>query len=436
MSAAYIRRLADSTAASTALCLRQTLRQQWFLLILIPFGLVLILAPLLPVASETAAFRLLVKIALGAGSVVLSLGIILTGSNTLPSEIRDKTIQRSIGSPGGRLPALTGRITAFSLLAAFCAFLGLAGTFLAFTIRAGSSTEFAAASRQYISTAAEKHSYRIVNRPSNTRGILWVTEKAPEITWTFLCDSPAPDGKLTFQITPVVASSVKTKAKITFDKNCRKCSDSRTVMLSDNLPLNIEFAEILEHGQCHEITVKRLPGSSPFGFHIGKTELGNEKNGVSLLTGTRPFGANLLAAWLIVWAKLTFVGSVAIFASTFLSAPVAGALSLLLYLLASILGFLSEFAQSIGKIGTHCHAHIHHAHQGPQELTFFQNIIKTLITWFAKLFPDLSRFDAANALVWGRAIPLGFVLSALLYFLPYCILLWFASALILQRREF
>ena len=74
-------------------------------------------------------------------------------------------------------------------------------------------------------------------------------------------------------------------------------------------------------------------------------------------------------------------------------------------------------------------------HQALPEPTFFQKALKTLVLWFADLYPDLSRYDSTEALIWGRAMPFDFLLMALLYFLGYSALLWCFSALILRRRE-
>jgi hypothetical protein len=419
------------------MCLRQVLRQQWFLLILIPFAIILLCAPLLPAPSETHAYRLLVRVALSASAVVLFVGIILTGSAALPAEVRDRTLHRSAASPGGRLTALTGRIAAFSILAALVSGVGFLTPLRVYAVRAESSEEFKAASKQYQTASAERRLYGNSPAPSPASGVLWINEKVPTMTWVFPRDAMSPGGKRVFRIVPVVASTIETQANLIVITKGRVEIELEPIpiKLFDNRPTTVELPGPLDRNAVLNLRIERLPGSSPFGFDVRKNELGSERNGVSLLTGRCQFAANLLAAWFVVWLKLCFVASLAVFASTFLSAPVAAAFSLLLYLLASILGFLTDFAASIGEIGAHVHSHIHHAPQGPQELTFFESAAKTLLAWFAGLYPDLSRFDAAEALVWGHAIPVGFLLAALLYYLLYCAVFWGASALILQRRE-
>lgn len=427
MAKSYLGRLAGSTPAAAVLCLRQALRQQWFLLTFIPFAVVVLAAPFMPAASETAAYQLLLRVVLSAGSVILFVGVIMTGSAGLPAELRDKTAHRSVASPGGRLTVLTGRIAAFSILAALSAGVGFVATILVFGLRGGSA-EFTAASRQHHSTPAEQHTYAGKHRP----GVLWIDEKAPSMTWVFSPGAEPARGKLQIQVLPVVASTVATQARLTLHREDAPATQSATIKLFDNCPTNTEFTSWPRGKGPLRVTVERLPDSSPFGFDVRKNELGSEHNGVSLLTGTRPFAANLLAAWFVVWVKLSFIASLAVFASTFLSAPIAGALSLLLYLLANIIGFLSDFAHTLGHPG-HVHSHIEHILHEP---TFFEKAVKALVTGFTRIYPDLSRFDSTEALIWGRAMPLQFLLLTLLYFLAYSALLWGISALILRRREF
>lgn len=430
----YVRRLTDATFAAALMSLRQALRQQWFLLTFVPFALVVLAAPLMPAPSETAAYRLLVRIVLSGGSVILFLGVILSASAALPSEIRDRTAFRSIASPGGRLTALTGRIGAFVLLAGFVAGLGFLATLAIYAVRAGGSEEFCAASEQHRTIPARSHTYGGAPVKSSVSGVLWIDEKARSLTWTFSPDAVRLDKNVRIQLVPVVASAVETTAMLSIQTQESSEPVSMTVVLFDNRPTSVTLDASTGPkgtGSLH-VSVEHLPDSSPFGFDVRRDEFGSERNGVSLLAGARPFTLNLLFAWFVVWVKLSFAVTVAVFASTFLGGPIAAALSLVMYLLANALGFLREFGDSIGKL-THVHAHIHH---GAQELNLPQQALKVFLAWFTEIYPDLSRFDPTEALIWGRAIPVGFIALALAYYLAYSLMFCGASALVLRRREF
>ncbi len=437
MNAPYALRLFKSTIAVALACLQQSVRQQWFLLTFIPFIAVVLTAPYMPATSQTAAYRLIVKAVLGGGSVILFVGLILACASSLPAEVRDKTVHRSVASPGGRFSMLTGRIIAFCLLAALAALIGTTGTLASlslYSLQTESSREFSTACRHYRASAASGHNYSGVTEAGQSGGVQWVDEKSPFMEWIFPASLLTRNGTLRLRIVPVVASTLETHARLTAGRTGSKDSLSQGIELFDNRPTDIKFPTVPGEGSLR-VRIERLSDSAPFGFDTTKNELRLEKNGVSLLTGTRLFSLNLLAAWLVVWLKMSFAASLAIFTSTFLSMPVAAAFSLVLFLLANVLGFLREFASGLlHPAGCGCiHCHFAGTEHAP---TAFDKVINSLLVWFTALYPDLSRFDAAEALVWGIAIPAGFVLLALLYLLCYSGILWGASALILRRKEF
>jgi hypothetical protein len=431
-------RLFKSTCAVALACFRQSMRQQWFLLTLVPFAAVVLAAPFLPAASQDAAYRLIVKVVLGGGSAILFVGVILTSSSSLPAEIRDKTVQRSAASPGGRLAILTGRIASFCVLSALVALAGVAGTLGALglhSLRAGSSAELSSACIHYRATAAPEHRYADKPLTRQTGGVLWIDDKFPSIEWVFPADSLPRKGGLRLRVTPVVASALETRALLETGRAGSSDLHIMELELSDNRQTDVEFPGLPAGTGSLHVRIEKLGDSAPFGFDIRENELNLERNGVSVLTGVRPFALNLLAAWFVVWLKLSFVASLAIFASTFLSAPVAAAFSLVLFLLANVLGFLRDFASGLLEpAGGGCiHCQLEAAEHVPSA---FDKLVSTSLNWFTGLYPDLSRFDAAEALVWGNAIPAGFILLALFYMLCYSGILWGASALILRRREF
>ena len=438
MAASYAARLFRSTLTVALACIRQSVRQQWFMFTFIPFAAVALAAPFLPATSPDTAYRMIVTVVLGAGSLILFVGIVLTGSSSLPAEIRDRTIHRSAVSPGGRLSIITGRIIAFSLIAALAALIGIAGTLLSLglhSMKTEASGHSQSVFRHYQAVAAPVHKYagRLLTR--KTGGVLWIDDKFSSMEWIFPANTLSSDSNLQLRVIPVVASALETKARIAAS---RKGSDKvffLPLKLFDNRPTDIEFPGLPAGTGSLHVRIERLSDSAPFGFDMRKNELNMEKNGVSLLTSTRPFMTNLLAAWFVIWLKLSFVTSVAIFTSTFLSAPVAAAFSLVLFLLANVLGFLREFAAGLLKpVGCGCiHCQFRAAEHAP---TAFDKFVSSFLEYFTWLYPDLTRFDAAEALIWGTAIPAGFILIALLYYIAYSGILWGASALILRRKEF
>jgi hypothetical protein len=238
---------------------------------------------------------------------------------------------------------------------------------------------------------------------------------------------------VTIHVLPVVACALDTEAELSVRAGGVPAAGPFAIKLLDNRPTSVEVAGIPARCAAIEVTVRRLEDSSPFGFDLRRTESGIERNGLSLSGGTRRFGVNLMAAWLVLWFKFGMAASVALFASTFLGAPTAAAFSLLLYLLANLQGFLREFAAALAYPVLPVHAGIHQAQVEP---TAFREAAGAVLTCFTGVFPDLSRFDCADPVVWGRAIPAAFVLLALLYYLAYSAFFWTVSGLVLRRKEF
>jgi len=427
------KRFFSSILASTLVALRQAFRQQWFWLIFAPFLIVVIFAPHLPADSETASYRLSLKIILGGGSAIFFIGIILAASASIPAEISSKTAQRIAIAPCGRISLLTGRILAFSILAALAAIIGFVSTCTLFKTTGSYSKYIKDDSRQFYSSAAVSRHSGNKKIASEKSGVLWVSENAGDITWNFNAKNLSGATKAELMIVPVVATTVDTSALVSIFSGKGGKLKSEEISLFDNRPSFVRQINIPPGTKSVNVRISRLPDSSPFGFDFNLDELGTEKNGVSLITGSRPFYLNLFAAWFVVWIKLSLFASTAVFASTFLSGPIAAAFSCLLYLLSNIINFLKEFAAALGTHEMHAHTHIQHV---PHEPAFIEKAAKTAITLFTDYFPDASRFDTGEALIWGRAIPFGFIFHAFLYFLIYAATCWLASALILRRKEF
>jgi len=118
-----------------------------------------------------------------------------------------------------------------------------------------------------------------------------------------------------------------------------------------------------------------------------------------LLFGIGTFHWNLFRALAIVWCRLAFLAIIGLLASSFLSFPVACLACLLVMLVATFSGFLSEAIDFADVKVT-----------GEDPLWVLGPILRPLGKTFVWLVPDFSKFDAISNVISGRVVPLKWVI--------------------------
>jgi hypothetical protein len=164
----------------------------------------------------------------------------------------------------------------------------------------------------------------------------------------------------------------------------------------------------------------RMFNASP---RVGVTFEGAES--FELLFDVGSFGGNLARALIVIWCRLAFLAVVGLLASSFLSFPVACMACMLVLLVASMSGFLTEAIDWAGPRAT-----------GDDPLWVLGPLLRPLGQAFLWLVPDFSKFDPVGNVVGGRNVPLMWVLQSLivLVFIKGLIL-GLVGSLVLTKRE-
>jgi hypothetical protein len=133
------------------------------------------------------------------------------------------------------------------------------------------------------------------------------------------------------------------------------------------------------------------------------------EDGIQVLYPVATFGENLVRAGLVVFLRLAFIAIVGIWASTFLSFPVAVLLSLVVF----VVGYAVEFI-STGLIGE---MYIFGSSMVPpwMPLNPIDNVLRNLLTFFFSLFPNFNRFDVVSNLSDGMIVNMTTVFDCFLW---------------------
>jgi hypothetical protein len=154
------------------------------------------------------------------------------------------------------------------------------------------------------------------------------------------------------------------------------------------------------------------------------------EDGIQVLYPAATFGENLIRAGVVIFLRLAFIAIVGIWASTFLSFPVAVLLTLVIFMIGyaadfifnGLIGQLVIFGSTMVPPWTPVHP--------------VDNAIRNVLNYFFKLFPNFSEFDVVPNLSDGMIISLGTVFSCFLWLIVIRGgILALAGWLIFKRRE-
>ena len=142
---------------------------------------------------------------------------------------------------------------------------------------------------------------------------------------------------------------------------------------------------------------------------------------VEVLFSVSSFGSNLVRALSLVMCRLAFLGAVAVAVTTVFSFPVACLVALVVYVLATMRGFLGDAVSWLPEEGV---------------ISLFHTAMENLVRGIYFVIPDFSKFNGLENLVDGRNVTLKWVLLGVgqLVLIQTSTLLLIAC-LLFQRRE-
>lgn len=214
-----------------------------------------------------------------------------------------------------------------------------------------------------------------------------------------LVDREAPDTWLHLRFKPRSSAGVE---DVIFAARFQ-CGDRSDV----NTLLPVQEGEFIVN-RFHEVPVPALAVNKNGELHLRiqniterDTILFEGKDSFELLYGIGTFHWNLIRALSITWCRLAFIGTLGLAASTFLSFPVAVMVTMLILLVATASGFLSEAISGAAPAG------------GVDPMWILGPILRPVASIFVALVPDFSKYDPTGTVVAGRVVPLMWVLVSL-----------------------
>jgi hypothetical protein len=150
-----------------------------------------------------------------------------------------------------------------------------------------------------------------------------------------------------------------------------------------------------------------------------------EKGGIEVLYKVGTFEGNMLRTFGILFCKLMFLAAFGVFASCWLSFPVACFVSIFMLVVGSSMGFIRESLD-----------YIYTGEEAYDATDAIQNLFKPLGQLTLLIMPDFSEFNPIAFLADGRNVTLMWVLVAIRdLILVKTLIIGFVAAVILQFRE-
>lgn len=154
------------------------------------------------------------------------------------------------------------------------------------------------------------------------------------------------------------------------------------------------------------------------------------EDGIQVMYPAASLANNYVRAGVMILLRLTFIAIVGIFASTFLSFPVAVLLSLVVFMIGHMADFvMGDLLSDLYLFGTSAVPPGTPLHGGDQA-------IRAVLSWFFLLFPNFNAYDITPALADGQVINAGAIWHCFLW-LPLIRggILAVAAWYIFRRRE-
>lgn len=154
------------------------------------------------------------------------------------------------------------------------------------------------------------------------------------------------------------------------------------------------------------------------------------EDGVQILYPSSGIWANFLSIGGLMFCKLTLIAIVGIFASTFMSFPVAVFFSIVVFVVGHLASYIfTDLLKDVYVFGT--------SMVPPwMPLRTGDEIIRNVMAWFFSIFPNFAQYDLVPVMTEGVLIPPDVVANCFFWFvivrgLPLALLAWY----IYRRRE-
>jgi len=404
--------------------------------LLIGLGIIIIaISPFIPTTDEPdAKVKMILVVFFQVVALLCIIGIILLSASSLPNEIEDKTIYSILSKPISRLKIVVGKMAGFAALSALImVVLGLFN--VAVIHRAASSLP-----QDYtgiVKARGEFWASRFSIQGSlhhSRQGIRWIEGGRTGVAvWSFSGLGKKGYGSLPFEaeLTLKIENSRGLDEAIPLAVRIENPVTGlfKTEVLSAriDIPLTVKIdPQILQKSDAVNIAV----------FPINKAHyIGATQGNVKIYSVQERFVFNYAKALTITLLKFFLIVAIGVMGSTYLSAPVSIASTMVVFLCGHVLDFVKDFSLLIQH---------HHAHEDvipgvvnkPHAFfVFLEYLMRRPFEWLSVVLPDFKRFDSLKFLLKGIDIPwetVGFSFGYTALYAGVCLGI---SSLLFKKRE-
>ena len=171
-------------------------------------------------------------------------------------------------------------------------------------------------------------------------------------------------------------------------------------------------------------------------FPLSRTDyIGVSQNDAKVYSVYGGFLSNYVKAIFITFLKFLLIIFISVMGSTYLSAPVSIATSMVVFLSGHVLDYVKDFSILIQRYDIHKYNLPTVIKEPNILLVYFDYIIKKPLEWLTVILPDFKRFDSLNFLLNGINVPLEIIIVSLRYTAIYAVICLFISYLVFRKRE-
>lgn len=404
--------------------------------ILVGLGVFIIsLSPFFPTMDEPDAHVKIVLVVFFQVVILLCIsGIIFLAASSLPGEIEDKTILGILSKPVSRIKIIMGKVAGFAMLSALVlVFLSLMNLIIVYWIASGLPDEYRGILKaRNLYKSSQFHVQGKVNHAS--REILWIEGGRVAVAhWSFSDLYNKSDKRRSYEL--------ELDLKVDSSKD-----------IVENVPLVVRVEDVFSGESKIEIIslkidelltlklnsgfIQKSGNINVSVFPLSRTDyIGVSQNDAKVYSVYGGFLSNYVKAIFITFLKFLLIIFISVMGSTYLSAPVSIATSMVVFLSGHVLDYVKDFSILIQRYDIHKYNLPTVIKEPNILLVYFDYIIRKPLEWLTVILPDFKRFDSLNFLLNGINVPLEIIIVSLRYTAIYAVICLFISYLVFRKRE-
>jgi ABC-type transport system involved in multi-copper enzyme maturation permease subunit len=387
----------------------------------------------LPATNKTDLIKLVITLFMSLALITGVLMPLLMAANILPDHIKKKVIYSDLTKPVRRHIFILGKIIGYGILSGIImiivSFFALITLNLLITLNPTIDTE----------------NFKVKNLTKANKFLLpvkdkrYLSDKKEKASWYFYNISPLSN-RLHFWIRLNISSKTMgiDATEILIGLKNIKTNDfqQQKIKFKNGERKKIIFSTKKDGFTDFELTIQP---------HNNKFLIIPSDKSVNYIFAHTNFNQNFLKAVFLLWLEAILAISIAVMGSVWLSGPVSISLSLFLWSMGHILGFIRETARLLKTTGKTVTPHMH-GHYIAYKPTSLDKITANLLKNFCDIYPDFKIYEKSNLLLEGINIKISeiinirifgktFQINNILYTLIYASIFYILAWIIFRKRE-